>query len=420
MDTSLHAAAPETKNAPSASAEVAQAFDEFARTFDAFREANDERLAQIETRLAPDVVTEEKLARIDRALDDAQRRLDRVQLDSRRPVLGGTPERRDPTAAEHKSAFDLYVRSGEAAGLKTLEAKALSAGSGPDGGYLVPTAVEKEVLSRLAAISPIRAIASVRVISSGQYKRAFSTAGPATGWVGETAARPQTASPTLAELSFPAMELYAMPAATQTLLDDAIVNIDDWLASEVETAFATQEGAAFVSGDGINKPKGFLASTTVDETAWAWGSLGFVETGAAGAFAATDPADCLVDLVYALKAGYRQNATFVMNRRTQSAVRKLKDESGAYLWQPPGAAGQPATLMSFPVVEAEDMPNIATGSLSIAFGDFRRGYLVVDRAGIRILRDPYSAKPYVLFYTTKRVGGGVQDYDAIKLLKFAA
>ena len=211
-----------------------------------------------------------------------------------------------------------------------------------------------------------------------------------------------------------------MPAATQALLDDAVVNIDDWLADEVETAFAAQEGAAFVSGDGVNKPKGFLASTMVDESAWAWGSLGFVETGAAGAFAASDPADCLIDLVYALKAGYRQNARFVMNRRTQSEVRKLKDESGAYLWQPPSAAGEPATLMSFPVIEAEDMPNIASGSLSIAFGDFRRGYLVVDRAGIRILRDPYSAKPYVLFYTTKRVGGGVQDYDAIKLLKFAA
>jgi HK97 family phage major capsid protein len=189
-------------------------------------------------------------------------------------------------------------------------------------------------------------------------------------------------------------------------------------ADEVETAFATQEGAAFVNGDGVNRPKGFLAADTVANDVWSWGSLGFVETGAAGGFAATDPADCLIELVYALKAGYRQNASFVMNRRTQSAIRKLKDESGAYLWQPPAVAGQKATLMSFPVVEAEDMPNIEADSFSVAFGDFRRGYLVVDRAGIRVLRDPYSAKPYVLFYTTKRVGGGVQDFDAIKLLKF--
>lgn len=420
-DTIAPACAPQIKSGPAHHQDVALAFDDFARTFDAFRQANDERLGQIETRLAADPVTEEKLARLDRALDDAQRRLERVQLESRRPVLGPAgPEREAPARTEHKAAFDLYVRAGEAAGLKTLEGKALSAGSGPDGGYLVPQAIEAEVLRRLAAVSPIRSIASVRVISAGQYKRAFSKAGPATGWVAESAARPQTDGPSLAELSFPAMELYAMPAATQTLLDDAVVDLDTWLADEVETAFAAQEGAAFVTGDGSGKPKGFIAADKVAESAWEWGKLGFVPTGAAGAFAASDPADCLLDLVYALKAGYRQNASFVMNRRTQSAVRKLKDESGAYLWQPPAVAGQPSTLMSFPVVEAEDMPDIAANSFSVAFGDFRRGYLVVDRAGIRVLRDPYSAKPYVLFYTTKRVGGGVQDYDAIKLLKFAA
>ena len=401
--------------------DVAGAFDDFARTFDAFRQTNEDRLAEIETRLGADPVTEEKLTRIERALDAAQKRLDRAQLDRSRPVLGGEDgPARDPARTEHKAAFDLYVRAGEASGLKTLEGKALSAGSGPDGGYLVPATVEAEVLRRLAAISPIRSIASVRTISSGQYKQAFSKAGPATGWVGETTARPQTASPSLAELSFPAMELYAMPAATQTLLDDAVVDIDTWLADEVESAFAAQEGAAFVNGDGVNKPKGFLASDTVAEGNWEWGKLGFVKSGAAGAFASSAPADCLVDLVYALKAGYRQNATFVMNRRTQSAIRKLKDNTGAYLWQPPAAAGQRATLMSFPVVEAEDMPDIGANSHAVAFGDFRRGYLVVDRTGIRVLRDPYSAKPYVLFYTTKRVGGGVLDYDAIKLLRFAA
>jgi HK97 family phage major capsid protein len=411
--------APETKAV--GGGDVAGAFDDFARSFDAFRAANDERLQEIETRLSADVLTEEKLARIDAALDDAKRRLDRAQLERSRPALGGPVEgARDAGLTEHKAAFDLYVRAGEAAGLKRLEEKALSAGSGPDGGYLVPGTVEKEVLTRLAALSPIRAIASVRTISSGSYKRAFSTAGPAAGWVGETASRPQTASPTLAELAFPALELYAMPAATQTLLDDAVVDIDAWLAAEVETVFAEQEGFAFVQGDGVNKPKGFVAAPTVAETSWSWGNLGYVATGSAGAFPTESPADVLIDLIYALKAGYRQNAVFVMNRKTQSVMRKFRDESGAYMWQPPAIAGQPATFMSFPVVEAEDMPDIAANALSVAFGDFRRGYLVVDRTGIRVLRDPYSAKPYVLFYTTKRVGGGVQDYAAIKLLKFAA
>ncbi|MBS7702513.1 phage major capsid protein [Chelatococcus asaccharovorans] len=412
--------APETK---AAGAEVAAAFADFATTFEAFRETNDSRLSEIEGRLGVDVVTEEKLGRIDQALDETKRRLDRLTLAARRPALGAPAAGEgveDAAAQEHKVAFTGYMKSGEAGGLKALESKALSAGSGPDGGYLVPTNVEREVLRRLATISPIRAIAANRVISGGLYKRAFSTTGPASGWVAETAARPQTASPGLAELNFPAMELYAMPAATQTLLDDAVVDIEQWLADEVETVFAEQEGTAFVTGDGTNKPKGFLAYDTVADASWIWGKLGTVSTGVDAAFAASNPSDILIDLIYALKAGYRQNATFVMNRKTQSAIRKFKDSQGNYLWQPPASAGQSATLMSFPVVEAEDMPDIAAGSLSIAFGDFRRGYLVVDRAGVRVLRDPFSSKPYVLFYTTKRVGGGVQDFAAIKLLKFAA
>ncbi len=401
------------------STEAVAAFGEFTRAFEAYKETNEARIDAIERKGAPDVLTNEKLARIDTVLDETKSRLDRMNLDRRRPPLGIPEAASDPARAEHKAAFNLYVRSGEAGGLKQLEEKALSAGSGPDGGYLAPAQVESEVLRRLSALSPIRAIAGNRMISGGLYKVAHSISGPASGWVSETAARPQTDSPTLAELSFPAMELYAMPAATQTLLDDAIVDIDQWIAEEVETAFAEQEGAAFITGNGVNKPRGFLDYDAVADGTWEWGKLGFVASGAAGAFATDDPSDALVDLIYALKAGYRQNASFVMNRKTQSAIRKFKDGQGNYLWQPPAGVGQAATLMNFPVVEAEDMPDMAANSLAIAFGDFRRGYLVVDRAGLRILRDPYSAKPYVLFYTTKRVGGGVQDFSAIKLMRFA-
>jgi HK97 family phage major capsid protein len=274
------------------------------------------------------------------------------------------------------------------------------------------------VLTRLGEISPIRAIASVQQISGAQYKRAVSVGAPVTGWAAETAPRPQTDAPALSEIAFPAMELYAMPAATQTLLDDAVVDLDAWLSAEIETAFAEQEGVAFVTGNGASRPRGFLNSDTVANAAWVPGKLGFVATGAAGAFPSGNPGDVLFDLIYGLRAGYRQNAGFVMNRRTQSTIRKFKDSEGNYLWQPPLAAGRPATLVGFPVTEAEAMPDLAKDSLSVAFGDFRRGYLVVDRTGMRVLRDPYSAKPYVLFYTTKRVGGGVQDFDAIKLLKF--
>lgn len=312
------------------------------------------------------------------------------------------------------------MRAGEASGLRALEVKAMTIGSNPDGGYLVPPEVETQIGQRLAAISPIRTIAGVRTINGNVYKKPFMTAGPAVGWVGETDARAQTATPTLDELSFPAMELYAMPGATATLLEDSAVNIDEWLAQEVEQVFAAQEGTAFVTGDGANKPKGFLDYTTVDNDSWTWGNIGYIASGVSAGFPASNPSDVLVDLIYAVNAGYRQNGVFVMNRKTQSAIRKFKDSGGAYLWQPPAAAGSKASLMTFPVIEAEDMPDIAAGSLSIAFGDFARGYLVVDRAGVSVLRDPYTAKPYALFYTTKRVGGGVQDFDAVKLMKFAA
>ncbi len=393
---------------------------EMMRAFEAFKEANDERVTLSEKR-GGDVVLEEKLARLNATLDAQVRRLDEITLKNARPAIGGErAAQRSAAGLEHKAAFESYVRSGEASGLRALELKALSAGSNPDGGYLVPPEVETQIGQRLTAISPIRGIAGVRTISGNVYKKPFMTAGPAVGWVGETDARTQTTSPTLDELSFPAMELYAMPAATATLLEDAAVNIDQWLAQEVEQVFAAQEGTAFVTGDGSNKPKGFLSYTAVDNDSWTWGNIGYVASGAAGAFPSSAPSDVLVDLVYAVNAGYRQNAVFVMNRKTQSAIRKFKDSTGNYLWQPPAVAGKRASLMTFPVIEAEDMPDIAANALAIAFGDFNRGYLVVDRAGVTVLRDPYTAKPYVLFYTTKRVGGGVQDFDAIKLMKFAA
>lgn len=420
--TTLETKSYETKSGIPHDAVVTHA--EMMRAFDAFKETNNERLA-LEQKRAGDALVEDKLARINAAIDAQQRKLDDIVLKSARPAFGGEHNvqrlaARSAHALEHKKAFDAYMRGGDAAGLAALEMKAMSIGSNADGGYTVPVEIEAEIGKRLTAISPIRSIAGVRTISGNVYKKPFMTTGPAVGWVGETDPRSQTTSPTLDQLSFPAMELYAQPAATSALLEDSAVNIDEWLAQEVEAVFAAQEGAAFVSGDGSNKPKGFLAYDTVANASWSWGNLGYLASGAAGAFAGSNPSDTLVDLIYALKAGYRQNANFVMNRKTQASIRKFKDTTGQYLWQPPAVAGGRASLMTFPVVEAEDMPDIAANSLSIAFGDFGRGYLIVDRAGVSVLRDPYSAKPYVLFYTTKRVGGGVQDFDAIKLMKFAA
>lgn len=396
---------------------VGAAFDDFMRAFEAFKETNDERLYQLERRSAADPLIEDKLSRIDRALDEHRRVVDDLALKAARPAIGGAAPRTGASLA-HKSAFDAYVRKGDVGSLREIERKALSVGSDPDGGYLVPDETERTVNRALRDISPIRAIAGVRQVSGSVYKRPFSVAGPVTGWVAETAARTQTNAPTLDELSFPTTELYAMPAATSSLLDDSAVNIDEWLAEEVRVAFAEQEGTAFVSGNGTNKPKGFLAYTTIANASWEWGKLGHLLTGTDGAFPASNPADKLIDLIYSLKAGYRANAHFVLNRATLSVIRKMKDGDDNYLWQPSGSPGEASTLLGYPVAESEDMPNMAADSLSVAFGDFRRGYLIVDRVGIRVLRDPYSAKPYVLFYTTKRVGGGVADFEAIKLLKF--
>ena len=405
------------ENKATGGGDIADAFDGFMDAFESFKSENDRRLNAIEAGKSVDVLTDEKIDRINTAIDEHQRSVDQLMLKAARPqrgvgaVLSGV-------AGKHRDAFDGYVRKGEVGNLRHLEEKALSAGSDPDGGYLVPDETENSVMSSLKDISPIRAIAGVRQVSGSVFKKPFSISGPGTGWVGEADVRPETSSPTLAELTFPTMELYAMPAATPTLLDDSAVNIDEWIAGEVSMAFAEQEGSAFVSGDGVNKPRGFLDYTTVDNASWSWGNIGYVATGTDGAFDASNPVDDLIDLVYSVKASYRANSHWVMNRATQAEIRKIKDADGNYIWQPSSAPGTMPTLLNTPIVEAEDMPDIASDAMAIAYGDFNRGYLIVDRIGMRVLRDPYSSKPYVLFYTTKRVGGGVQDFDAIKFMKF--
>ncbi|MGV9008672.1 phage major capsid protein [Brevundimonas sp.] len=413
----------ETKTV-SGTPEARAAMHEMMAAFEAFKGANDARLDEMERKSSADVLLEEKVARIDAAVGAAQARLDRVVSEGRRREIGGdTPSvstvgrATSPTRGEEKSAFDGYLKTGQAFG---LELKAGLSSAANSGGYVVPPETERAIERRLMAGSPMREISTVRTVGSGVFRKPVSTAGVVSGWVAETAARPETDPATLALLEFPAADLYANPAATQSLLDDAMIDLDEWLAAEVEDAFAAQETQAFVNGDGVNKPRGFLSYTTVADATQTWGQIGYVASGAAGAFGATSPADRLIDLIYAPKAQYRPNGRFVMNRKTVSAVRKFKDADGNYIRSPATRPGETASLLGYAVTEIETMPDIGANSLSIAFGDFQRGYLIVDRAGVRVLRDPYSAKPYVLFYTTKRVGGGVQNFDAIKVMKFAA
>lgn len=390
--------------------EARAAMHEMLAAFESFKDANDRRLDELEAKKACDPILEDKIGRIDAALTDAQGKLERLSQEAARPALGA-PEGKSTA----QIAWGDFLRSGE---LARIEGKALSTGTGADGGHVAPPETEALIERLVREVSPIRQIASVRQSASHTFRKPVSLGGTSSGWVAETASRPQTNTSSLDLLEFPAAELYAMPAATPALLDDALVDMDQWLAEEVRDVFAEAEGAAFVNGNGTNQPMGFLSYTKTPDASASWGEVGYLATGVDGAFPASDPTDALIDLIYAPKAGYRNSGRFVMNKATVSAVRKFKDADGNYIWQPAMAAGQEASLLGYPVTEAEDMPDIGSDSFSIAFGDFERGYLIVDRQGVQVLRDPYSAKPYVLFYTTRRVGGGVQDFNAIKLLKF--
>lgn len=395
--------------------EVKTLIEQSQKAFDEFKNANDANIAK------RDAVTDEKIAKLNTYLDEIKTSIDQKMREISRPSLGGEGGEQKAEAVAYTQAFMDYFRKGiEAPNMHELAHKALSVGSNADGGYAVTPQMETAIDAVLKEISPMRSIATVMQISSGSYVKPVSQRGTASGWAAEAADRTETNASTLAQLTFSAAELYANPKATQALLDDSFVNIEQWVADEVATEFAYQEGKAFIDGNGTNKPKGILGYTNAADASYAWGGLGYIASGAAGAWAASNPSDALISLVHALKAGYRQNANFLMNRKTLGDIRKFKDSNGNYLWQPSLQAGAPSSLLGYGVVEAEDMPVVAANSYSLAFGDFRRGYLIVDRVGIRTLRDAYTAKPYVQFYTTKRVGGGVQNFEAIKLLKFAA
>lgn len=397
------------------SPEVRAAQNELMLAFEAFRAANDQRLAEIEQKSSADVLLEEKVDRIDRSLTRAQASLDRLSLAGLRP---GTQPAPDPDRQEAKAAWAGFMRRGDESALAAIEAKSLSVGVASDGGHVAPPEVQATIDRRIIAASPMRRLASIRTTSANIFRKPIAISAPAVGWVAETGTRTETATPSLDLLSFPMGEIYAMAAATQTLLDDALLDMDQWLAGEIAESFSSAESIAFISGDGVNKPKGLLAYTAAPDASATWGQIGYLASGVAGGFPAANPVDKLVDLTYAPKTPYRANASFLMNRRSVGLVRKFKDSAGQYIWQPSLVAGQPATLLGFPVVECEDMPDVSASGLAIAFGDFEKGYLIVDRADVRVLRDPYTNKPFVMFYVTKRLGGGVQNFDAIKLLKF--
>jgi HK97 family phage major capsid protein len=333
-----------------------------------------------------------------------------------RPALSASANE----GAPHKKAIGAYLRTGDDDGLRglELEGKALNTAVNAEGGYLVDPQTAEQIQGVLRSSSSLRTIANVVNVEATSFDVLVDHTDVGAGWATETAATTETDTPQIERISIPLHELSALPKASQRLLDDTAFDIEGWLAGRIADKFARAEASAFVSGDGVDKPTGFLTHSTVDDASWTWGNLGYVITGTAGDFAAVNPADAVVDLVYSLGARYRANASFVMNSKTAGAVRKMKDADGRFLWSDGLAAGEPARLMGYPVLIAEDMPDIATDAMAIAFGDFGSGYTIAERPDLRVLRDPFSAKPHVLFYATKRVGGDVSDFSAIKLLKF--
>lgn len=397
--------------------------EQTARAFEEFKKANDARLDKIEKAGATGDL-DAKLAKIEEDLSTAlglKAELARIEAKSN---LQGLFSGDKPEKTAYKSAFfDRFVRKGEdSAELKDLMRKAWSIGTPADGGYALPEELDRTIEKMLRDVSPVRSVANVVQVGTSDYKKLVNVNGIASGWVGETAARPATNTSQFAEVAPPMGEVYANPQVTQHSLDDMFFNVEQELQDQLMEEFAVAEGAAFVSGNGTNKPKGFLAYTTAAtaDSSRAFGTIEHVATGVAGDFAASNKADILFTLVSKLKQGYRAGSVWMMNKGLLFEILKFKDTSGQYLWQPSlQASGISINLLGFPVVEAEDMPAKAADALAIAFGNFRRAYTIVDRMGIRMLRDPYSNKPYVGFYTTKRVGGAVVNSEAIKVAKFA-
>jgi HK97 family phage major capsid protein len=343
--------------------------------------------------------------------------LDRKTYAAGRPALSAHVE----TGAPHQKAFAAYLRSGDDDGLRglVLEGKALSTSVNADGGFLVAPEMADRIRSVLKSTASLRSIARVVNVEATSFDIIIDRTDVGTGWATESATTVETATPVIERISIRLYELTAMPKSSQRLLDDVAFDVEGWLAERIANKFTRDEAKAFISGDGVDKPKGFLAYNKITNASWVWGQLGYIPTGAAADFAATNPSDCVVDLVYALDASYRANASFAMNSKTAGAVRKMKDADGRFLWADGLAAGQPPMLMGYPVLVAEDMPDIAANAFAVAFGDFSAGYTIAERPDLRILRDPFSAKPHVLFFASKRVGGDVSDFAAIKLLKFS-
>ena len=399
-------------------ATVKSLIEDQGRAFEEFKAEHNAALEDIR-KGTEDVVRTDKVDRINDEIGKLTAALDDANTKIAAALVGGAANDNDVGNREHTKAFERFFRKGDEAGLDAYLAAnpkaATSVGTPADGGYTAPIEWDRTVTDKLKIVSAMRQIATIQTISGNGFSKLYNDRTTASGWVGETDARPETTTAKFAEVKFTTGEIYANPAATQRLLDDSELNLESWLAGEVETEFAYQEGIAFVSGDGTNKPRGILQYDAGDTPAHPWGPIPTVVSGAAAAL----KLEGLIDLVYDLPSERTPNARFAANRKTFGAIRKIKDGNGNFIWQPGLQAGEPATVLGHPTTELAAMPDIAADAIPLIFGDFS-GYLIIDRKGIDILRDPYTNKPFVQFYTTKRVGGGVTDPTKFRYHKIAA
>ena len=404
------------------SLELKETIQALGKAFDAFKAENDARLKEIEKKGAADPLLTEKVDKIN--ADIAQISALKKQLETLETAVaqgqlpGGGKNELDRVKAQHKDAFAKFFRKGAEGGLRDLEVQAgLSTLSDPDGGFLVPEDYEQAIDRVALSVSAMRRLATVRTIGTDTYKKLVNQGGASAGWVGEKGARAETNTPTLTEIAINTKEIYAMPAATQTLLDDSRVDIAGWLADEVSIEFSEQESEAFINGNGVEQPKGIAAYAMAANSSYVWGKVGYITSGNTSL---VNDLDKLIDLQHALKPVYRNGAAWLMNDATLATIRKMKDGDGNYIWVPGLKDGAPDTLLGKPVEIDDNVDDIAANKYPIFFANFKRAYLIIDRQGVRVLRDPYTTKPYVLFYTTKRVGGGIVMYEAIKALKVSA
>lgn len=397
--------------------DIEEVAKELGETVKEFKSANDKRIDGIEqekSKLAGEVSDlANNVKELQKYKDDLEEKLKELENTKARP---GKVDNSDVQA--HKEAFGDFMRKGNDDGLMELQQKALNLGADADGNYAVPEELDREISTMLRDETPMRQVCRVIQVGNEEYKKLFSLNGAQSGWVGEAAARPETGTPTLAQITPTFGEIYANPGATQKSLDDMYFNAETWLSEEVQLEFSEAENRAFTIGTGANMPPGLMAAptSTDSDSARAFGTLQHVATSASGVIEADD----IKRFPQKLKQGYRRNGSWMMAGDTLENIMVLKDANDRYLWREGLDEDRGLVLSGRPIVENEDMPAVAAGANAIAFGDFMRAYYILDRMGTRVLRDPFTNKPYVHFYTTKRVGGMIADTRSVKFLQIAA